>query len=68
MVVVRWHVVYFFTHQCNLKAEQMNVKRIQIREHKAVVANEKKNIYCAKGDGAVDRSTVTKWFQKFRRG
>ena len=53
----------------------MNVQRNLIRElilyefelgHKAAEAT--KNIRCAKGEDAVDHSTVTRWFKKFRSG
>ena len=53
--------------ECDLKAMQMNVQRRPIRQfmlyefevdHSATEAT--KNIYCAKREGAVDISTVTK--------
>ena len=50
----------------------MNVQHSLIRQfmiyefeasHRAVEAN--KNIYCVKGERAIDHNTVTKWLKKF---
>ena len=60
---------------CDLKAAQMNVQHSLIRKlmlyefepgHNATEAT--KNICFAKGEGAVDHNTVTRWFKKFRSG
>ena len=51
-----------------LNASQMNVQRNQIQklilyelELGNNAAEETKNIFCAKGEGAVDHNTVTRW-------
>ena len=57
----------FIYYLCDFKASQMNVERCLIREvllydfevgHN--IAETIKNIFRAKGEGAVDHSTVTK--------
>ena len=57
---------------CDLKAAQINVQCSLIQEfllyefelgHNAVKAI--KNICCAKVEGAVNHTTVTRWFKKF---
>ena len=59
----------------DLKAIQINMQHGLIRElmlhkfeqsHNTAEATE--NIYCAKGQGAVDHTTVTRWFKKFHLG
>ena len=60
---------------CNLKTTQMNVQCSLIRElmiyeielgHNVTKAT--KNICCMKDEGAVDHSTVNRWFKKFCLG
>ena len=60
---------------CDLKTALMGMQRILIRElmpyecelgHDATEATQ--NICWAKGDGTVDRRTVTKWSDKFHLG
>ena len=60
---------------CNLKGAQINIQCNLIQElmlykfklvHNATEAT--KNICCAKGKGAVDHSSVTRGFKKFRLG
>ena len=57
---------------CHLKATQMNVQCSLIQEfilylfklgYNTLEATE--NICCAKGEGTVNHSTVTRWFQNF---
>ena len=63
-----------FHSVCDLKDPQMNMRCSLIKElilcvwtgpycHKIT-----KNICCAKGEGAVDHNTVTRWFKKFHSG
>ena len=47
--------------QCNLIQELM-LYEIEMGHNDAEVT---KNICCAKGEGAVDHSQVTRWFKKF---
>ena len=60
---------------CDLKAEQINVQCNLIQElllykfelhHNAVEVT--KNIYCAKAEGTVNHTKVTKWHKNFRLG
>ena len=56
---------------CDLKVTQMNVQHILIWklmlyefERGYNVAEATKNVCCAKGEGAIDHSTVTRWLKK----
>ena len=64
-------VVVVIHSVCDFKAARINLKRSLIREiliyelgHNAV--NETENICCAKREGVIDHSIITKWFKKFR--
>ena len=56
----------------DLKATQMNIRSNLIWEFMIYkyepgyyTMEVSKNIYCTKGEGAVDNSILTRWFEKF---
>ena len=68
------HIVHCFT-KCDLRATQMNVKCSLIWEPMLYpfqmgpnATESTKNICCAKREGTVDHSTVSRWFKKFHSG
>ena len=80
-MVNRIMVVGALTHctllhfMCNLKSSQMNVQYSLIQELRLYkfelghnTTESTKNICCAKDEGAIDHSAVTRWFKKFYLG
>ena len=75
-MVVGILVHYALLHSVyNLKVTLMNVQCSLIWEFKVYefelsynTAQASKNICCAKGEGTVDHSTVSRWSKKFHRG
>ena len=71
-VLICCALLYFM---CYLKVSQKNVQHSLLWElisYKFEIGDNvmetTKNVYCLKGDGVVDHSSVTIWFKKFRSG
>ena len=66
--MVHWHAVHNFTYLMN--AQYSWIQEFMLCEfdqgHNAMEAT--KNICCTKSEGAVNHSTVSRWFKKFCKG
>ena len=67
-VLIHWILLHF---KRGLKAAQISGNLYFTSSNWAIMLQEKKkikNICCAKGEGIVNSSTVTRWFEKFWLG